>query len=337
MRSATVFSTLALMLHRGLELHEARAQEAHDQRAETLGVLRYRRQQDAHPSRNGRRGHGGASTDASRSSTYCNIWGPNWGPRAALRNDVKRSARSKRPRIEADRASAINGPQPPRRRRPPPAGSILMVASTRFVSADTTRGPNGELGGSAESRRAVASLPLHRGVARTATDQSVATSRRWWRRPPRLRAPHRVRRSRPRVVSALTKRVLATIGLLPAGGGRRRRGGWAVLWRTASRRLNESLFPRSESSRPGPPRPSRLHPAAMDRSQEHTRAVAIAGDVTPSHRREQFSDNSVRRSRDPQLASGRASWMTCSPDRDGAPARPHPRATTLTGILPSKP
>lgn len=45
MRSATVFSTLALMLHRGLELHEARAQEAHDQRAETLGVLRYRRQQ----------------------------------------------------------------------------------------------------------------------------------------------------------------------------------------------------------------------------------------------------------------------------------------------------
>ena len=45
MRSATVFSTLALMLHRGLELHEARAQEAQDQRAETLGVLRYRRQQ----------------------------------------------------------------------------------------------------------------------------------------------------------------------------------------------------------------------------------------------------------------------------------------------------
>ena len=42
---------------------------------------------------------------------------------------------------------------------------------------------------------------------------------------------------------------------------------WAVLWRTASQRLNESLFLRSESSRPGPPRPSRLHPAAMDRSQ----------------------------------------------------------------------
>ena len=42
MRSATVFSTLALMLHRGQEEHEARA---HEQRAETLGVLRYRRQQ----------------------------------------------------------------------------------------------------------------------------------------------------------------------------------------------------------------------------------------------------------------------------------------------------
>lgn len=45
MRSATVFSTLALMLHRGQAEHEARAHEAHDQRAETLGVLRYRRQQ----------------------------------------------------------------------------------------------------------------------------------------------------------------------------------------------------------------------------------------------------------------------------------------------------
>jgi len=42
--SATVFSTLALMLYRGLELHRERALEAFDQRAEPLGVLRYRRQ-----------------------------------------------------------------------------------------------------------------------------------------------------------------------------------------------------------------------------------------------------------------------------------------------------
>ena len=42
--SATVFSTLALMLYRGLELHRERALEAFDQRAEQLGVLRYRRQ-----------------------------------------------------------------------------------------------------------------------------------------------------------------------------------------------------------------------------------------------------------------------------------------------------
>lgn len=42
--SATVFSTLALMLYRGLELHRERALETFDQRAETLGVLRYRRQ-----------------------------------------------------------------------------------------------------------------------------------------------------------------------------------------------------------------------------------------------------------------------------------------------------
>ena len=45
MRSATVFSTLALLLHRALEQHEARVQEIQDLRAETLGVLRYRRQQ----------------------------------------------------------------------------------------------------------------------------------------------------------------------------------------------------------------------------------------------------------------------------------------------------
>lgn len=44
MRSATVFSTVALMLYRGLELHEERALEQLDLRAETLGVLRYRRQ-----------------------------------------------------------------------------------------------------------------------------------------------------------------------------------------------------------------------------------------------------------------------------------------------------
>jgi hypothetical protein len=42
--SATVFSTVALMLYRGLELHRQKALEAFDQRAERLGVLRYRRQ-----------------------------------------------------------------------------------------------------------------------------------------------------------------------------------------------------------------------------------------------------------------------------------------------------
>jgi len=42
--SATVFSTVALMLYRGLELHRGRVLEAFDQRAERLGVLRYRRQ-----------------------------------------------------------------------------------------------------------------------------------------------------------------------------------------------------------------------------------------------------------------------------------------------------
>jgi len=44
MRSATVFATVALMLHRGLELHEDQAAEHLDRRAEALGVLRYRRQ-----------------------------------------------------------------------------------------------------------------------------------------------------------------------------------------------------------------------------------------------------------------------------------------------------
>jgi len=42
--SATVFSTLALMFYRGLELHEERMVEHLDRRAEALGVLRYRRQ-----------------------------------------------------------------------------------------------------------------------------------------------------------------------------------------------------------------------------------------------------------------------------------------------------
>ena len=42
--SATVFSTVALMLYRGLELHREQALEAFDRRAEQLGVLRYRRQ-----------------------------------------------------------------------------------------------------------------------------------------------------------------------------------------------------------------------------------------------------------------------------------------------------
>jgi len=44
MLSATVFSTVALMLYRGLELHRERALEVFDRRAEALGVLRYRRQ-----------------------------------------------------------------------------------------------------------------------------------------------------------------------------------------------------------------------------------------------------------------------------------------------------
>jgi hypothetical protein len=35
---------VALMLYRGLELHRGRVLEAFDQRAERLGVLRYRRQ-----------------------------------------------------------------------------------------------------------------------------------------------------------------------------------------------------------------------------------------------------------------------------------------------------
>jgi len=42
--SATVFSTLALMFYRGLELHEEQMAEQSDRRAEALGVLRYRRQ-----------------------------------------------------------------------------------------------------------------------------------------------------------------------------------------------------------------------------------------------------------------------------------------------------
>jgi hypothetical protein len=43
--SATVFSTVALMLYRGLGLHRERAAEALEVRGERLGVLRYRRQQ----------------------------------------------------------------------------------------------------------------------------------------------------------------------------------------------------------------------------------------------------------------------------------------------------
>lgn len=42
--SATVFSTIALMLYRGLEIHREKAIEEFDKRAEALGVLRYRRQ-----------------------------------------------------------------------------------------------------------------------------------------------------------------------------------------------------------------------------------------------------------------------------------------------------
>ncbi len=43
--SATVFSTVALMLYRGLQLHRERVTEAAERRGEALGVLRYRRQQ----------------------------------------------------------------------------------------------------------------------------------------------------------------------------------------------------------------------------------------------------------------------------------------------------
>lgn len=43
--SATVFSTVALMLYRGLQLHRERVEEAAERRGEALGVLRYRRQQ----------------------------------------------------------------------------------------------------------------------------------------------------------------------------------------------------------------------------------------------------------------------------------------------------
>jgi hypothetical protein len=42
--SATVFSTLALALHRALRIHEERALAAFERRREELGVLRYRRQ-----------------------------------------------------------------------------------------------------------------------------------------------------------------------------------------------------------------------------------------------------------------------------------------------------
>lgn len=42
--SATVFSTIALMFYRGLEIHREKAMEEFDRRAENLGVLRYRRQ-----------------------------------------------------------------------------------------------------------------------------------------------------------------------------------------------------------------------------------------------------------------------------------------------------
>ena len=43
--SATLFSTVALMLYRALELHREKAAEESDRRCEPLGVLRYRRQQ----------------------------------------------------------------------------------------------------------------------------------------------------------------------------------------------------------------------------------------------------------------------------------------------------
>jgi hypothetical protein len=43
--SATFFSTVALMLYRGLQLHRERVEEAAERRGEALGVLRYRRQQ----------------------------------------------------------------------------------------------------------------------------------------------------------------------------------------------------------------------------------------------------------------------------------------------------
>lgn len=43
--SATFFSTVSLMLYRGLQLHRERMNEAAERRGEALGVLRYRRQQ----------------------------------------------------------------------------------------------------------------------------------------------------------------------------------------------------------------------------------------------------------------------------------------------------
>jgi hypothetical protein len=45
MWSSTLFSTIALMLHRGLALHREQVAEAQEKRGEQLGVLRYRRQQ----------------------------------------------------------------------------------------------------------------------------------------------------------------------------------------------------------------------------------------------------------------------------------------------------
>ena len=44
--SATVFSLLALTLHRALGIHEEKAQAHMDQHEERLGVLRYRRQME---------------------------------------------------------------------------------------------------------------------------------------------------------------------------------------------------------------------------------------------------------------------------------------------------
>lgn len=100
MRSATVFSTLALMLHRGWSCTK------HERRKRTINAPRrwgasLSTTADAHPSRNGRRGHGEQYGRIPLLELLQHL-GPNWDPRAALRNDVKRSARSKRPRIEAD-------------------------------------------------------------------------------------------------------------------------------------------------------------------------------------------------------------------------------------------